>query len=63
MPKVNLEDFQCWCASANEYELISAKSKLLAEVDVGEKMIWAVNKRLDYLEKFNFENLTKGIDN
>jgi len=57
--KVSIDKFYEWCASADEYQLISAKAKLLVEINGAERMLWAVNKRLDYLEKFNVENITK----
>ena len=57
--KMSIEDFRVWCAGQDEDGLICAKAKLLKELNAGEKMLHAVNARLDYLERFSFENITK----
>ena len=56
---MNLEQFRVWCAGQDEYALLCAKAKLLNEINAGEKMLHAVNARLDYLETINFHNITK----
>lgn len=57
--KMSIDDFRVWCAGQDEYALLCAKAKLLKEINAGEKMLRAVNARLDYLEMFSVENITK----
>lgn len=54
--KVSIDKFYEWCAEADEYQLIVAKAKLLVEINGAERMLWAVNKRLEYLDFINPEN-------
>jgi RNase adaptor protein for sRNA GlmZ degradation len=62
MPKVSLEDFQYWCIKADLEHLLSAKAKLMNEMTCAEKMVDAVNKAIDYRERYDMEKLKKGID-
>lgn len=57
--KMSINEFRVWCAGQDEYALLCAKAKLLKEINAGEKMLHAVNARLDYLEMFSVENITK----
>lgn len=57
--KMSIDEFRVWCAGQDEYALLCAKAKLLKEINAGEKMLHAVNARLDYLEMFSVENITK----
>lgn len=59
MAKMTLEQFRAWCAGQDEEQLLCAKAKLLNEINAGEAMLHAVNKRLEYLEMITPENCTK----
>jgi hypothetical protein len=56
---MSIDEFRVWCVGQDEPALLCAKAKLLKEINAGEKMLHAVNARLDYLEKFSVENITK----
>lgn len=59
MAKMTLDQFRAWCAGQDEEQLLCAKAKLLNEINAGEAMLHAVNKRLEYLEMITPENCTK----
>lgn len=60
MGKVNTEALKMWATRASEAELLCAKAQWLGKATLAEFVLHKIiQPRLDYLEKINFNNITK----